>query len=104
MLERSGYPVQIVADAENAQVQLSAEPFTLLMSDWDLGGGMNGDALIAWVKVQLPEMKTILFSNHPKVNEIAVECGADAAFRKDESIAKLRMQVMTLVPLHNDLA
>ena len=28
---------------------------------------MNGDALILWAKTHDPDMKTILFSNHPEV-------------------------------------
>ena len=94
VLEMSGYSVEIVANAEAAQARLAAEPFALLLADWDLGGGgMNGDALILWAKTHDPDMKTILFSNHPEVDEIAVACDADAAFRKVEGMIPLRQLV-----------
>ena len=93
VLTLSGYAVASVADAEAAQVLLAGEPFALLLADWDLGAGMSGDTLIALAKVQYPDLKTILFSNHPQVNEIAAACGADAAFRKIEGIMKLRQLV-----------
>ncbi len=81
-----------------AQARLAAEPFALLVADWDLGGGgMNGDALIRWAKARYPDMKTMLFSNHPEVEEIAVACGADAAFRKMAGIAEFRQVVMALL-------
>jgi DNA-binding NtrC family response regulator len=102
MLEMFGYPMETVASAEEAQTRLTAEPFALLLADWDLGGGMNGDALIAWAKMQYPGMKTILFSNHPQVDEIAATYGADAAFRKIEGIVKLRQLMTDLVPLGAD--
>lgn len=99
MLEMFGYAVETVASAEAARVRLAAEPFALLLTDWDLGGGMKGDALILWAKAQFPGIKTVLFSNHSQVNDIAAACGADAAFRKIEGIVKLRQLVTDLVPL-----
>ncbi len=99
VLEMSGYSVEIAADAEAAQARLTAAPFALLLADWDLGGGMNGDALICWAKAHLPGIHTILFSSHPQADEIAAACSADAAFRKIEGIAKLRQLVKNLVPL-----
>lgn len=100
VLEASGYAVVIAANAEEAQVRLRAESFALLLADWDLGGGMNGDALIHWAKAQFPAIKTILFSNHYEVDEIAVACHADASFRKVEGIVPLRQLVARLAPMH----
>ena len=94
----SGYSVEIVANAEEGQARLAAEPFALLLADWDLGGGMNGDALILWARAHCPGVHTVLFSNHPQVDEIAAACGADVAFRKIEGIAKLRQLVKRMVP------
>lgn len=99
VLKIAGYAVEIVASAEEAQTQLHAETFSLLLADWDLAGGMNGDALIVWSKAQYPAMKTILSSNHPQVVEIAAACGTDAMFRKIDVITKLRQLAMQLAPV-----
>lgn len=96
VLAASGYAVIDTATAEEARVKLAAEPFDLLLADWDLGGGMNGDALISWAKTRYPGLKSILFSNHLEVDEIAKACGADAAFRKVDGIAPLRQLVSRL--------
>jgi len=96
VLETSGHTVVAAATAEEAQARLAAESFDLLLADWDLGGGMNGDALICWAKTRYPGMKTILFSNHLEVNEIAAACGADAALRNVDGIGTLRRLVACL--------
>jgi DNA-binding NtrC family response regulator len=102
VLQMSGYAVEDVASAEEAQARLAAQSFALLLADWDLGGGMKGDALILWAKAQCPGIKTILFSNHSQVVGIAATCGADAAFRKIDGVVKFRQLVATLVPLGAD--
>ena len=48
VLQMSGYAVETVAAAAEAQARLTAEPLALLLVDWDLAGGMQGDALIIW--------------------------------------------------------
>ena len=99
VLAFAGYQVAAVETAEEAQARLEAEPFDLLLADWDLGPNrMQGDALIAWAKARYPAMKTVLFSNHMEVNEVAAACGADAAFRKVEGIIPLRQLVARLAP------
>lgn len=98
VLEVPGYLVVVAMSAKEAQARLAAEPFALLLADCDLGGKMNGDALITWTKTQYPDIKTILFSNYPAVNELADACGADAAFRKADGIFKLRNIVSALLP------
>jgi len=99
VLELSGYQVASVHSAEEARARLTAEPFALLLADWDLGGGMQGDELIRGTKAEHVGIKAMLFSNHPQVNEVAAACGADAAFRKIEGIVKLRQLVKELAPL-----
>jgi len=99
VLTACGYVVIDTAIAEEAQAKLAAEPFDLLLADWDLGSGMNGDALINWAKARYSDLKAILFSNHQEVNEMARACGADAAFSKVEGITPLRQLVSSLVPL-----
>ena len=95
----SGYAIESVASAEAAQIRLAATPFALLMTDWDLDGGMNGDALIVWAKTHFPDLKTILLSNHLPDGEFTASCVADAVLRKIESNATLRQAVMDLAPL-----
>ncbi|HEX2949747.1 MAG TPA: response regulator [Armatimonadota bacterium] len=105
VLEASGYAVAFVENAEDAQARLSVEPFDLLLADWDLGPHrMQGDALIAWAKEYVPQIKTILFSNHMEVDEVAAACGADAAFRKVEGIVPLRNVVSRLLAANSDHA
>jgi len=99
VLRMVGYTVETTDTAEEAQVRLTTEPFALLLADWDLAGGMQGDELIRWAKAHNPGIKTVLFSNHPQVNEIAAACGADAAFQKTNGITRLRQLIANLVPL-----
>jgi DNA-binding NtrC family response regulator len=98
VLQMSGSAVETVADASEAQARMTAEPFALLLVDWDLPGEMKGDALILWTKIHHSGIKTILFSNHPQVDDIAAACGADASFRKTEGIIRLRQLITALVP------
>ena len=104
VLQMTGYRVETVADAEEAQARLTAEPFAMLLADWDLPGEMKGDGLILWAKAHASGIKTILFSNHPQVDEIAAACGADASFRKTEGIIRMRQMVNSMVPLGQDHA
>jgi DNA-binding NtrC family response regulator len=104
VLEKLGYPVESVTDAAQAQARLTAKPYALLLADWDLGSGMQGDALILWAKERDPQLKTILFSNHLEVDEAAATSGADAAFRKIEGIIPLHELVTRLLPLGADHA
>ena len=98
VLELRGYTVETVVDAAQAQARLTAEPFVLLLADRELARGMSGDALIVWAKSQVPAIKTILFSNHLQVEELASACGADAAYRKIDGIVRLRQLVADLAP------
>lgn len=99
VLRMAGYDVVVIPNAGDAQARLAHETFDLLLADWDLGGGMQGDALIGWTRAFLPAVKTILFSNHPQVDEVAHASGADAAFRKMDGIVKLRQLANTLAPM-----
>lgn len=99
VLQLVGYAVETTSSAEEAQVRLASAPFALLLADWDLADGMQGDALIRWAKARDPGIKTVLFSNHPQVHEIAAACGADASYQKTDGIARLRELIARLVPL-----
>jgi DNA-binding NtrC family response regulator len=98
VLTMAGYRVETVEDAVNAQTRLDAGGVALLLADWDLPGTMTGDDLISWAKARYPTLKAVLFSNHPQITDVAAASGADAAFRKIEGIAKLRVLVQELVP------
>jgi len=96
ILAREDLEVVSVPDAEAALACLAGEPFALLLADLDLPN-MKGDALIAAVKAQYPEMKTILFSNHAHVAEAAAACGADGWFHKMDNTASLRRMIAELL-------
>lgn len=104
VLQMSGYAVDVVSDAAEAQARLTAEPYDLLLTDLDLVGGMNGDALIRWAKMHDASIKSILFSNHPLVDDVAAACGADAAFHKIEGIVQLRKLVKSVMTAGSDHA
>lgn len=97
VLRSSGYLVDIVATAEEAQASLAVSPYELLLADWSLPG-MKGDTLISLAKIEYPEMKTLLYSNHSDVNKAATAVGADAWFRKIEGVARLRQTIRNLLP------
>jgi DNA-binding NtrC family response regulator len=99
VLEMSGYDVTAVVHAHDAQAQLSAHAYALLLTDWDLPGDLQGDALITWAKHHNAALRTVLFSNHSRVLEVADACGADAGFRKTDGILKLRALMTTLTPI-----
>lgn len=98
VLAVSGYDVTTVANAEEAQARMADSAYALLLVDWDLGSGINGDTLICWAKDHAPDSKTILFSNHTQVDELAAACNADGWFRKIEGAAPLRQLVKRLIP------
>jgi DNA-binding NtrC family response regulator len=96
ILAKDQREVESVYDAESALARLAESPFALLLVDWDLPA-MKGDTLIATVKTQYPETKTILVSNHAHVDEAAGACGADGWFYKMDSTARLRQLVADLL-------
>ena len=96
VLRTAGYDVVSTESAERAIEQLATEAFHLALVDWDLPG-MTGDALICLLRTDYPAVKTLLFSNHTDVNQIAETCGADAWLRKSEGILRLRTMVADLL-------
>lgn len=91
-----GRPVSAVETADDALACVDDAPVALLITDWDLPG-MKGDELIATLRTQRPEMKTLLYSNHTHVDTAAAHCGADAWFRKTDGITQLRLLVRRLL-------
>ena len=49
-----------------------------------------GDSFICSVKAQYPTVKTVLYSNHANVEQVAHSCGADAWALKSDGIIRLR--------------
>lgn len=96
VLELSGYTVCTAMSAEEALQLLTNTEFALLISDWDLPT-MKGDDLISLIKTRYPFMKTVLFSNHARVNDACLQCHADAFFRKLEGITRLRQITSNLL-------
>lgn len=89
VLTMKGYDVVTVLDAESALERLREQTFDLVLLDWDLPG-IKGDAFIYLLKVEYPDVKTMLFSNHIDIAETARASGADAWMVKSEGIVRLR--------------
>jgi two-component system phosphate regulon response regulator PhoB len=97
VLKLAGYEVVTTVTAEEALEKLATARFALLLADWDLPG-VKGDTLITSVKTTYPTMKSVLYSNHHNVNDVCHVCGADAWFRKTDSITSLRRIITELLP------
>ncbi|HEY3416066.1 MAG TPA: response regulator [Armatimonadota bacterium] len=87
-LKMHNFTVTAVTTAEEALATLATTSFALALVDLQLPD-LSGDALITRMKAHDPGMKTILFSNNTRVQHTAAACGADAAFRKLDSIFEL---------------
>lgn len=97
VLAMDGYEVETVFDAETAIVRLREGKFDLVLIDWDLPV-IKGDALILLIKLDYPNVKTVLFSNHNDVNMVAESSGADAWMRKSEGIHRLSQIIADQLP------
>ena len=91
-----GYDIETAPDTEAALACLRDRKFDLVLLDWDLPG-MKGDAFIYLLKVEHPELKTMLFSNHADIEEAARASGADAWMVKSEGIFHLREVIADLL-------
>jgi len=96
VLEIKGYNVETAPDAEVALARLRDASFDLMLLDWDLPG-IKGDAFIYFIKVEFPNVKTMLFSNHTDIAEVARISGADAWMMKSEGIYRLREIIADLL-------
>ena len=62
-LRGCGYRVLEAANGEEAQAVFGAgEPIEVLFSDIDLGGGIDGFVLAAWVRRKYPDVRIVLAS------------------------------------------
>lgn len=63
-LEDLGYGVCEAADADAALRVLAMEPVSLLFTDVDMPGSMNGLELAALIRLRFPQMPIIVTSGH----------------------------------------
>lgn len=96
VLAMDGHEIITAGTAEEAITRLAQEPFALAIIDWDLPG-MMGDDLILLMKADYPGVKTLLFSNHNDVNQVAEAADADASMKKMEGIIRLREIIADLL-------
>ncbi|MHB0937760.1 MAG: response regulator [Armatimonadota bacterium] len=96
VLTMKGYDVVATLDSEAALARLREDAFDLVLLDWDLPG-IKGDAFIYLLKVEHPEVKTMLFSNHSDIGEAARASGADAWMVKSDGIVRLREIIAELL-------
>lgn len=89
VLQMKGYEVVSFADADAALACMADRTFSLVLVDWDLPG-MKGDTFITLVAARYPAVKSVLFSNHATVGEVARACNADAWMLKSDGILRLR--------------
>ncbi len=82
-LERAGYAVVAVHDAETALQLIERESFALVLTDYMLPR-MFGDELIRLIHQRRYPLKTILMSNHIDARLIARASQADACFCKTD--------------------
>ena len=66
LLCAAGHEVDVVSCAEDALTQLEGKACTLLLSDVDLGSGMNGVALMQVVAARYPTLPRLLMSGLPR--------------------------------------
>jgi CheY-like chemotaxis protein len=92
VLRAAGYDVVVAENAATAVGRLTEDTFDLALVDWDLPE-MCGDDLIRKIRLEYPDIKTVLFSNHNEVDVLAASSGADAWLRKTEGILRLRQVI-----------
>ena len=62
MIESMGIECVAVESAEKAIAMLMERDFDIVISDYHLEGGMNGDKFLASVRINKPHVSTILMS------------------------------------------
>ena len=92
LLELSGAEIVHKADAASAKVTLKEGSFGLVVSDYSLGIGENGDAVLKACKELQPQAKRIMMSGSNSAQWV-VEAGlADAFFLKDSGLAEVLLE------------
>ncbi|MGI9145982.1 MAG: hybrid sensor histidine kinase/response regulator [Chloroflexota bacterium] len=92
LLRRDGHHVVAVTSGEEAVRGLTAEPFDTVISDLDLGSGMNGWELAARVRSTWPHVRFVLSSGSIAINASeAYKRGVDAPLPKPYAPEELRL-------------
>jgi two-component system, response regulator PdtaR len=91
-LRDRGFTVLEAANADEARdILKSSSTVQLVLTDRSMPGAMNGSGLVAWVKAQRPEVKTILASSQRGVD------AADAFLEKPFTAETLNHLVSVLL-------
>lgn len=97
VLEIAGFRVTSVARAEEALEALAQERFAVVLTDYQLEGGMSGDALIREIHTKDSGVVTMLMSAHPNLSSIGDACQANAVFWKGTELAQLPVLIRLLL-------
>ena len=98
LLTAAGHRVCSVASAEAALTQLAADSYSLVLSDVDLGSGMNGVHLMQHVAQHYPALPRLLMSGLPRellVSRFALP-EAEFLLSKPFSLAQFELAVRAL--------
>ena len=98
---RKGFLVTTAENAEQAQLAVKTNKFTLVILDVDLGGD-NGLELLEFFKQMDPPLPVIMFTSlgyDPVLLKETMARGADAFMSKAESLDNLLKEVQRVVPL-----
>jgi CheY-like chemotaxis protein len=97
-LRECGYRVLEAVRAEEAQAIFAAgEPVELLFSDVDLGSGMNGIMLAAWVRQNYPTVRIVLTSGVASEAKEAADLGDAPLLAKPYSYSVLEDHIKRLL-------
>ena len=97
-LRSGGYRVIEGSTGEEAQrVFQAGEPIEILFSDIDLGSGMDGFALAAWVREKYPTVRIILTSGIAKLAEDAAHLCDGPLMSKPYSHGALEARIKRLL-------
>jgi DNA-binding NtrC family response regulator len=89
LLELSGAEIVHKADAASAKAALQEGGFGLVVSDYSLGAGENGDAVLKAAQALQPQAKRIMMSGSNSA-EWVVEAGlAQAFYLKNSGLAEV---------------
>jgi len=97
-LRECGYRVVESSTGEEAQrVFQSGEPIEILFSDIDLGRGINGFVLAAWVRENYPTVRIILASGAARMAPGADDLCDGPLFQKPYSFSALEGHIKRLL-------
>lgn len=90
--------IQCCAGSEEALRLAAQTPFELVLLDWNLGAGISGEAVLAALKVALPDSRVVIVSGEsgPSIVRRAIEAGA-AGFVPKESSPTLLIDALTII-------